>query len=64
MAKVLLGLEHGRHVDYPQAEFIECTAFRLEPVTEGSLNDIDGELVEAGPVQGQVLPSAMKVFCK
>jgi diacylglycerol kinase family enzyme len=64
MAKVLLGLENGSHVDMPQAEFIECSAYRLEPITKGSFNDLDGEVIESGPIQGKVMPSAMKVFCK
>ena len=64
MAKILLGLETASHVDIPQAEFIQCTAYRLEPITTPSINDLDGEVIEAGPVQAQVIPSAMKVFCK
>lgn len=64
MAKILIGLETGSHVDVPQAEFIECSAYRLEPITQGSYNDLDGEVIEAGPIQGQVVPGAMKVFCQ
>ncbi|CAB9505814.1 Sphingosine kinase 1 [Seminavis robusta] len=63
MAQMLIGIEDGSHVKFPQAEFIPCTAFRLEPATP-SINDIDGEVVESGPVQAKVMPGAMKVFCK
>ena len=63
MAKILIGLEDGSHVNYPQVEFIECTAFRLEPASE-SINDLDGEVIESGPVQGRVLPAALKLYCK
>ena len=63
MAKILIGLETGSHASYPEAEFIPCTAFRLEPASE-SINDLDGELIEGGPVQGRVLPRALNVFCK
>jgi diacylglycerol kinase family enzyme len=64
MARILLGLETGSHADLPQAEFIECSAYRLEPITEGSYNDLDGEVIETGPIQGMVMPGAMKVFSK
>jgi sphingosine kinase len=62
MARILLGLESGSHVGMPGAEFIECAAYRLEPLSPGSFNDLDGEVVEAGKIQGCVLPAAMKVF--
>ena len=63
MAKILIGLETGSHANYPEVEFIPCTAFRLEPASE-SINDLDGEVIESGPVQGRVLPGALNVFCK
>jgi hypothetical protein len=53
LTRILLALEHGGHVDMPGLEWITCTAFRLEPDDENfSFNDIDGECVERGPVQG------------
>lgn len=45
------------------AEFISCTAYRLEPISEGSYNDLDGEVIESGPVQGIVMPGAIKAYC-
>ena len=63
MTKLMLGLADGTHVNHPAAEFIECTAFRLEPKVL-SINDLDGEVVEVGPIQGKVRPGAMKVFCR
>ena len=62
MAKILLGMETGGHYGMPGVEFIECTAYRLEP-TDG-INDLDGEVIESGPIQGKVMPSAMRIFCK
>ena len=65
MTKILLGLDlSGSHVNVPQAEFVQCTAYRLEPMVDRYINNLDGEVVEQGPIQGKVLPSAMKVFCK
>lgn len=61
MALILIGLETGTHVDYVQSEFIDCCAYRLEPITPG-LSVLDGELIEPGPVQAKVLPAALSVF--
>lgn len=63
MARILLGLESGSHAGMPGAEFVECVAYRLEPLTTGSFNDIDGEVVEDGPIQAHVLPRSFQVFC-
>jgi len=62
LAKILLSLENASHVSYKRAEFIECVAFRLEPITLGSFNDLDGEVIEAGPIQARVLPAATNIF--
>lgn len=60
----LLGLEDGTHINSSISEFIECVAYRLEPLTEGSFNDLDGEVIESGPIQAKVMPAAMQVYCK
>lgn len=57
-----MSLETGSHTDYEKAEFIECVAFRLDPITKGSFNDIDGEVAESGTIQARVIPRAMKMF--
>ena len=44
-------------------EFFKCSAYRLEPISSGSFNDLDGEVVESGPIQAYVLPSAVEAFC-
>jgi sphingosine kinase len=62
MASILIGLDHGNHADHPDTEFIECVAYRLEPLCEGSHNDLDGELIESGPIQAQVTPGALQIF--
>ncbi len=56
LIKVLLSVEKGEHVNIPQTEFFRCVAFRLEPSSNGSFNDVDGEVVEAGRIQGRVVP--------
>ena len=62
MARILLGLETGSHVDMPKVEFFAASAYRLEPLSKGSFNDLDGEVVESGPIQGRVLPGSWRVF--
>lgn len=62
MALILIGLETGTHAQYEQCEFIDCCAYRLEPITPG-LSVLDGELIEEGPIQAKVLPAALTVFC-
>lgn len=56
LARILLGLETGRHVSMPGVEWIECTAYRLEPAdATASYNDLDGEVIERGPIEGELL---------
>ena len=54
LARILIGLETGSHVDMPGVEWIKCSAYRLEPTdnTAQSINVIDGEPVEEGRIQG------------
>ena len=61
---ILLAMENGGHGSMPGVEFVKCTAYRLEPLTPGSFNDLDGEVIEAGKVQGSVLPEAIQVYCR
>jgi diacylglycerol kinase family enzyme len=63
LASILLSLDSGGHATHPAVEFVPCVAYRLEPLTKGSYNDLDGEIIESGPVQGQVMPKALQVFC-
>lgn len=53
LARILLALETGWHENMPGVEWIQCAAYRLEPSDlTHSFNDLDGEKVEPGPVQG------------
>lgn len=62
LAKILIGLETGASATMPGVEYIKCSAYRLEP-TDG-INDLDGEVIESGPVQAKVMPGAMNIYCK
>jgi sphingosine kinase len=63
LALILLSMEHGGHFGMRGVEFIECSAYRLEPTTPGSFNVLDGEVVESGPIQCSVMPSSTRAFC-
>jgi sphingosine kinase len=62
MAMIILALETGAHVSLDGSEIVECAAYRLEPITPGSFNALDGEVIESGPIQGQVLPAAIQAY--
>lgn len=55
-------MENGDHISYRSAEFYDCYAFRLDPLVRGSFNNVDGEVVEGGRIQSNVLPSLMTVY--
>ena len=59
---MLIDMERGDHIKYSNAEFIDCVAFRLEPITKGSYNDVDGEVVEKGIIQANVITRKLSVF--
>lgn len=46
----------------PQAEMIPVTAFRLEPETSGGHMTVDGEVVDYGPIQAELMPSLANVM--
>ena len=56
-------MEHGGHVGIAGVEFIKCSAYRLEPITKGSYNDLDGEVIEAGAIQGAILLPPLVAYC-
>ena len=64
MFQVLLAIDEGKHIEVPGSEVIECVAYRLDPTTAGSFNDLDGEVVESGPIQAKVVPASVQTFCK
>ena len=62
LAGMLIQMENGDHISYRSAEFYDCYAFRLDPLVRGSFNNVDGEVVEGGRIQSNVLPSLMTVY--
>jgi len=61
LIKLYLAMQDGG--EDPDLEVVRVTGFRLEPLDqqEGSLT-VDGELVDYGSVQGQVVPSVARVM--
>lgn len=62
LVRIMLAVDDGSHVNMPGNEMITCRAYRLEPLVEGSFNDLDGEVVEPGPIQAQVLPGIVQIL--
>ena len=54
--------QEGNIMDNPDVEVIKVRAFRLEPITTPGHMTVDGELVDYGPIQGQVLPSMARIM--
>ena len=50
-------IDHG-----PKLEKIKVKAFRLEPLTDKGILTVDGERVDYGPIQAQILPAASRVM--
>lgn len=65
LAQVFTRLETGLQTDDPSTELIRVRAFRLEPLTtKGGLMTVDGEVIDHGPIQAQVLPSMARIMSK
>ena len=62
LIKLFNALEEGRAIDDPSMEIIRVRAFRLEPLTDRGKLTVDGEVVELGPIQAQVLQSMARVM--
>ena len=62
--KLFMQLAEGKanYEDNPAVEVVPITAFRLEPLTEKGVIAVDGEVVDYGPIQGQILPKIANVM--
>lgn len=58
LLRLFLAMDRGSHFDLgcPQVGYVPVRAFRLEPLTPRGMLTVDGELVEYGPLQGQIHP--------
>ena len=64
LLNMMIKKEDGSHIHMPQYEVVKVKAFRLEPLnTEGTIC-VDGEKVDYGPIQAQVLPGISRVMAQ
>jgi hypothetical protein len=62
LLNLFMAFENGTHVDSPYVEMVKVLAFRLEPAdTTGNIM-VDGERLEVGPLQAQILPGLGRVM--
>ena len=58
LLQILLKLDSGKHIECDGLEVVCCSAYRLEPLTDNTYNDLDGELIEDGPIQASISNTA------
>mmetsp|Transcript_10363 Transcript_10363/g.15599 ORF Transcript_10363/g.15599 Transcript_10363/m.15599 type:complete len:344 (+) Transcript_10363:1-1032(+) len=58
LLQMLLKLETGGHIECEGLEIISCLAYRLEPLSDNTYNDLDGELIEGGTIQARCFNTA------
>jgi len=57
-----MSFDSGGHVDLPGVEMIPVKAFRIEPEpNDRGHMTLDGEEVEYGPIQAEILPSFVNI---
>jgi sphingosine kinase len=57
-------LDSGTHVSLPFVTMVPVKVFRLEPLSREGRVTVDGELIECGPVQAEVMPSIARVMTR
>jgi len=60
----LLALEKGKHPALPYISFLPVKAFRIEPYADVGKVTVDGELIESGPVQAEVVPRMASILTR
>jgi len=61
----MLNLNAGTHLPIGEDPFIKvvpCRAFRIEPSSSDGILVVDGERVEYGPIQAEVMPGLINVM--
>ncbi len=64
MLSMLTKTEDGTHVQVPGFEVVKVKAFRLEPLCSTGTMCVDGEKVDHGPIQAQILPGIANVMAR
>lgn len=58
---IMTSIERGEHTASPYVEVIAVKAFRLEPLTPNGIISVDGERVDYGPIQAEVVEQKVPV---
>ncbi|KAF4518920.1 hypothetical protein B566_EDAN006758 [Ephemera danica] len=68
LLQFLLGLSSGTHIHMPMVELLPVTAFRLEPFDTNKKGNghitVDGEEVDYGPIQAEIMPGLGKIVMR
>jgi len=64
VVQFLLALEKGKHTTLPYVTFLPVKAYRVEPTNDVGRVTVDGELIECGPVQAEVIPRMATVLTR
>ena len=64
LSNILNEFESGKHLSAPGVETLPVTAFKLEPITPGGHLTLDGELIEYGPIEAEVLQGCTRLMTK
>ena len=62
MLQIMMGFRDGSHTKFPEAEMIPVTAVRMEPIGEKGTMIVDGEQIESGTIQAEILPSFANIL--
>lgn len=64
LTQLFLSMENGSYLQCEGQELVKVKAFRLEPLESNGTISVDGEKVDYGPIQAQVLPSMARILAK
>ncbi|KAH8330156.1 hypothetical protein KR074_005102 [Drosophila pseudoananassae] len=65
LANFMLSLNTGTHLpvgEDPHIKVVACRAFRIEPTGSDGILVVDGERVDYGPIQAEVMPGLINVM--
>ena len=62
LLKMMMALADGTAEYTNGIEMVRVKAFRIEPLTEKGVIAVDGEVVDYGPIQGQILPGMANIM--
>ncbi len=64
LTNILFAFETEKHLSLPGVETLPVTAFKLEPLTPNGHLTLDGELIEYGPIEAEVLQGCTRIMSK